>query len=193
MPKLTAIIAVLLVSGVLIPLSPLTDAVVAEDQPSEFPNNVIGYSEARIVVLPSEDQEQSVDCHGLNRIKAQSLDVKGNSVKEVMDNTIGSIVIKKAVNVGSQVMIEGTLTDDCPVSNYPVVAILEVRDSDGFTTYFAWQNMTMNQHGGVTIGVSWMPVKEGDYVIRLFAYYCPNCLGILGPVATIPVSVTSDK
>lgn|GEM_PF-5064999 len=193
MSKLTAIIGLLLVCGVLVTLSPLTNAVATEDQLADFPNNVIGYSESRIVVLPLEDQEPSVDCHGLNRIEARSLDVKGNSVRDVMDNTINSVVIKKTVNVGSQVMIEGTLTDDCPVSNYPVVAIFEVRDSDGFTTYFAWQNITMNQHELATMGVSWMPVREGDYTIRLFAFYCPNCLGILGPVAVIPVSVTSDK
>ena len=124
---------------------------------------------------------------------SRSLDVKDNFVKDVMANTSNSVVIKKTVKVGSQVMIKGTLTDDSPVSNYPVVAIFEVKDSVGFTTYFAWQNITMNQHEQATIRVSWLPVREGDYTIGLFAYCCPNCLSILGSVGAIPVSATSDE
>lgn len=158
--------------------------------------NIIGHSEPTIVVVeehqPNETDDYQISdvlqCYN-DQVRPVSMTASSPYIRDVRDNAIGSYIVKREVPVDHQILLEGAIIDTCIEPNHPVLVLLEVRDSQGITAFFAWQNMTMSQDEQANIGVSWRPEKIDDYTIRMFTFHCLNCLGILHPVMSYDLSV----
>lgn len=92
---------------------------------------------------------------------------------------------------GSQVVLEASITSNCEISNYPILIQVGVIDSEGRTTFFAFQNTTMSQGDQTTAGFSWMPKQAGDYELVVFAHACLKCSGDFGIVDTMDFTVVA--
>jgi hypothetical protein len=122
---------------------------------------VIGYSETRVIVKSSE-----TFCPN-ERIQAKTL-----IIKDIAGNKINRIA------TGSQVSLQAMINNRCGVDNYPVMIILEVRDSKGITKYLAWQQIKVSPSKQTfAVAFSWMPDRPEDYEVRAFSFACTTCLG----------------
>jgi hypothetical protein len=72
------------------------------------------------------------------------------------------------INYGQQVVATVRMVNSDSLV-HPLVAIVELRDQDGITEYFAWQSHTLIANETYVFGSSWIPQKEGSYELRTFA------------------------
>lgn len=136
---------------------------------------IIGYNENRVTVKGRETLCQD------SKVQAERLVVVGD---------IAGKTIKQAVAAGSQVLIQATIENTCGIDNYPVLIILEVRDSKGMTDYLAVQQITVSPATQTfTASSSWTPENPGGYTVRVFSIACLTCLGVLSQVMSYDVSV----
>lgn len=98
---------------------------------------VIGYNESTVTVV-ADKQSQETSASATCRFD----DVKANSL--LVRNQSGNVITQ--TTTGSQVVLEVTYESKCILDKEPVLAIFEVRDSNGITNYVAWQNMTINSN-----------------------------------------------
>jgi len=101
-------------------------------------------------------------------------DVTGNALDEV--------------SAGQQVVLT-TAIENNNDSEVPFVAILEVRDSSGFTVFLAWQTGTLNPGGNADVGLSWTPEFSGEYLARTFVISNLQTPAVLSPVETSEITV----
>ena len=102
---------------------------------------------------------------------SNTLQITGVSITDPNGNTI------RKTEQSSQVIVEASVTSYCQYSNYPVLIMLEVINSDGVTSYRAFQNITMSHGDDVKPSFSWMVDDAGDYQLRIFAHACIPCSG----------------
>lgn len=138
-----------------------------------YAQKMIGYSESNITV-----KSEQTYC-----ISSKTLHLTDVSVRGVEGSGIENVA------AGSQVVIEATVTSNCEISNYPIMMLIAVRDFDGMTTYFVYQNITMNQGDRATISFSWLANRAGNYEIRVLAHTCLACSGDFGLMERIDFSV----
>lgn len=120
-----------------------------------------------IHVLPADENDILItfEC-GINDSYLGNL-----TVKDIYDNTITE------TRIGSQVELETTVVNECRVEDKPLFVILEVRESDGVTTFLAWQNSTINAGEQVAMKTSWVAGEPGGYTVRAFYIGCLTCSG----------------
>lgn len=77
------------------------------------------------------------------------------------------------LNAGQQILIETNVTNTSIKLGKPLVAAIEVRDTDGKTMQFGWQSVNLGVGDKAEIGMSWLVpdnAQSGDiYIIRCFA------------------------
>lgn len=96
----------------------------------------------------------------------------------------------KPVTVGQKVIIATT------IQNYQndtrdFAAIVEVRDSNGFTELLSWQTGHIGGRSSSEVGVSWIPQKADDYQIRAFVLNRIENPEVLSPVIESDVTIDS--
>jgi len=101
-------------------------------------------------------------------------DVSGNAIDEV--------------SRGQQVVLTTSIENNND-SEVPFVAIIEVRDSSGFTVFLAWQTGTLNPSGNADVGLSWTPEFSGDYTVRTFIISNLQSPAVLSPVEQSEITV----
>lgn len=134
-----------------------------------YAQKIIGYSESTITV---EDPNERTYCVS-NEIEPTDLvakDLAGN--------------VKKQISADSQFLLQGVVNNNgCPVPDYPVLILFEVRDSDDITKYLVYQNVTLSpDQEDITLGVSWVAEEADDYTARLFTLH--RGVRLLSPVLT---------
>lgn len=70
------------------------------------------------------------------------------------------------VKASSQVMISLELQNSYAAT--PYIAIIEVRDNNGITTYLQYQKGTILEESSIELGISWVPEQNGNYTLRAF-------------------------
>jgi len=105
------------------------------------------------------------------------------AVKDTQGKTLAS------VQTGQQVVLSTTVVNNNN-DDTPFVAIVEVRDNSGVTTYLAWQTGSLNADGRAEVGLSWTPDQAGSYQVRTFVISDLGKPAILSPVVTSTVTVT---
>jgi hypothetical protein len=133
---------------------------------------ILGYSETKVVVKSSQQYCRQDEI----RVAAMGFrDVSGNIIKQAA--------------AGSQVSVQAVINNGCDIPDYPATILLEVRDSEGITRCFAFQQIALEPSHQPRIGFSWMPDKAGDYEVRMFVITCINCTPVLNPIMTHRISV----
>jgi hypothetical protein len=126
---------------------------------------IIGYSEAIVTVV---DKEEGVcGSKTLEFTKVSVTDTRGDRDK---------------IQVGSQMLIEASVSSNCDIANYPILIALEVRDSADNTKYFAFQNVTMSRDDETKVGLSWIADEKGEYQLYVFGHACLRCSGDFGVI-----------
>jgi hypothetical protein len=138
-----------------------------------YAQNIIGYSESTITV-----KEEQTYCTS-NTLELTDVSIKDTKVNKVTDS-----------KVGSQIVVEASVTSNCEISNYPILILFEVRDSEGMTRYLALQNTTMSQGDQTTSGFSWTAGEAGDYELRVFTHACLRCSGDFGIIRPLDFTVS---
>ena len=142
-----------------------------------FSQEIVGYNESKKITVKS--QETYCSSSELELTEARARDIRGNSINRTI--------------VGSQVLLDVFVISNCGINNYPILTLFEVRDADGLTKYFAYQNSTLSFGEETTIGSSWLPDTEGNYQIRVLSHACLRCSGDFGRVQAYDFSVTSQS
>jgi len=73
------------------------------------------------------------------------------------------------ITSGQQLIISTTVSHTFGDRDLDMIALIEVRNSNGVTEYLAWQSGEVKVGGQMQIGVSWMPAHGGYYEFRTFA------------------------
>jgi plastocyanin len=97
---------------------------------------------------------------------------------------------------GSQFVISTIMSNNCVEDDVPFFALVEVRNSDGTTESLSWQSGVLKGLGYQTeVGVSWVPLRGGDYELRTFAVSNMEKPQILTVVMNqnITIATNSDK
>jgi hypothetical protein len=71
------------------------------------------------------------------------------------------------IRTDSQILLSVTI-ENIEGFSVPYVAIIEVRDHDGFTSYLQYQKGVLQSSSSTEIGISWIPEKSGEYDVRTF-------------------------
>lgn len=102
-------------------------------------------------------------------------DISGNTLSEV--------------TVGQQVVLNVDIKNN-NATPQSFAAVVEVKDSDGFTVYLQWQTGTLNPSDTVNVGLSYTPSAAGDYTAR--SYVLSSILNptVLSTVATSTFTVS---
>ena len=105
-------------------------------------------------------------------------------VRDMQDNVITE------TTVGSQVMIEANVVNNCENEDKALLALFEVRNSDGITIYLSWQNGIISSNQQMPVGASWIaPDAPGEYDVRGFGITCLACPQILSNILTYKLTV----
>lgn len=83
--------------------------------------------------------------------------------------------------VGNQVLIMSTI-ESYMQEDSTFAAIVEIRDSDGFTRSMNWQTGLLSQNEKTEIGISWVPYTADIYEIRVFVLS-----STINPAAYFPI------
>lgn len=145
------------------------------------PQAISEIKETVIHVLPagSGENESNTPCDPISDVYMKDLlvrDLRGNAITET--------------KVGSQVVIEANVVNNCENDNKPLLALFEVRNSDGITVYLSWQNGIISSNQQTIVGSSWVATDApGEYDVRGFGIGCLNCPQILSNILTYKLTV----
>ena len=106
----------------------------------------------------------------------------------VVKDQAGNVI--KQTTVGTQVLIEGTVSMECV--DHPDasrITLFEIRTKEGITTYLAWQKFPIYTSGQMAAGLSWTPDEPGEYEVRLFPVFCLNCPMVPSKIVTYEITV----
>lgn len=138
-----------------------------------YAQDIIGYSESTITVKSEKTYCLSNKTLQLTDATVQS--IKGNEIKNA--------------TIGSQIVIEASITSNCEINNYPILILAAAVDSQGITRYLALQNTTMSQGDQTTVSFSWTPMEAGDYEFGFVIHACLRCSGDFGIIRIFDVTV----
>lgn len=93
-----------------------------------------------------------------------------------------------SVRTGQQVVLTSNIKNNEPGPR-SYVAIVEVRDDDGITTFLQWQIGTLAGNGQQGVGISWLPDQRGTYELRVFVVSSLNNPIVLSEVIRTSVTV----
>jgi hypothetical protein len=85
------------------------------------------------------------------------------------------------VKVGNQVLITSVI-ESYIQEDSTFAAVIEVRDSDGFTRSINWQTGLLSQNEKTEIGISWIPDMADTYEIHVFVLS-----SLINPTAYTPI------
>lgn len=95
---------------------------------------------------------------------------------------------------GEQFVITTIMSNNCVQDDVPFFALVEVRNSDGTTESLSWQSGVLKGLGYQTeIGVSWVPLRGGDYELRTFAVSNTQNPQILTAVMSQNITIATDS
>ncbi len=97
---------------------------------------------------------------------------------------------------GEQFVITTIISNNCVEDDVPFFALVEVRNSDGTTESLSWQSGVLRGIEDQTeVGVSWVPLRGGDYELRTFAVSNTENPQILTAVMSqnITIATNSDR
>jgi len=137
--------------------------------------------ETVIQVLPagSGENESNKPCEPIYDVYLKDLFVRDMQSNVITETT-----------VGSQVVIEANVVNNCENEDKPLLALFEVRNSDGITVYLSWQNSTIGSNQQTIVGSSWVATDApGEYDVRGFGIGCLNCPQILSNILTYKLTV----
>jgi hypothetical protein len=98
--------------------------------------------------------------------------------------------------IGSKLVVTTTAENHHGGKDMAALFVVEVRDSQGITALLDWQNATIKEGDAMTIGISWIPDRAGDYELRAFAISDPDydngdAPAVLSAVSSSSVSIIS--
>jgi hypothetical protein len=92
------------------------------------------------------------------------------------------------LTVGHQVILTSDIRINTDVPT-PYVIILEIRDSNGFSTFIGWRSGTVAGQGTVSYGMSWIPENTGLFQIRHYVVTNMTNPVVLEDLVTVIVEV----
>lgn len=97
-----------------------------------------------------------------------------------------------APKAGEQRMIAVDIKNNDNIRDWSSVVIIEVRDSNGITISAAWQSHIVKAAGTASVGTSWTPEHEGNYLLRAFAVSNIEKPRIFSLIASKEVAVSAN-
>ncbi|WP_415280724.1 hypothetical protein [Candidatus Nitrososphaera sp. FF02] len=93
------------------------------------------------------------------------------------------------VSVGQQIVLSTTVNNNRNV-DMDYAAIIEVRDSDGFTVLLQWATGNLPANDEVGVGLSWTPMEAGTYTVRTFVLSDISNPSALSTIVTSTLTVS---
>ncbi len=93
-------------------------------------------------------------------------------------------VVASNLTAGAQYVIHVTATNYNPSSDMNATILVDVRDSNGTTTWLDWQTQTIRPNETVESGMSWMPQYPEIYHLKVFVLSNLTSPQLLAPTIT---------
>ncbi|MEM2760686.1 MAG: hypothetical protein QXU32_04305 [Nitrososphaerales archaeon] len=91
------------------------------------------------------------------------------------------------VHVGDRVGIKYYIT-----SNYAkqqiFATIIQIKDADGIVVHLSWLTGNLKPDQRLDIVQSWIPLKEGKYIVEIFVWECLDACQAFSPVRTMEIT-----
>lgn len=94
--------------------------------------------------------------------------------------------------VGQQTTLSTWITSTSQNTEFPFVAIMEVRNAEGQTVSLVWHSGYLYPQSRTEVGMSWIPQEPGAYELRTFLVSEFQNPQILSKVSSSAVTVTAD-